>query len=246
MTAIVGILCSDGVVVGCDSSATFTGTQILTIEQRVKKLDIIGDRVIVAGTGQIGLGQRFCGIVKQAHEEKVFQVDHLKVGVALSKAAIANFAETQTQVGQYGALVAYTCSGRFFLCEFATRDFQPEFKSSTMWFVSVGSGQTITDPFLGFIRRVFWKDSLPSVAEGIFFATWTLQHVIDLNVGGINAPIQMAVIRTDGKGNAKAEEITDAELQEHQNNVGELEKYLSDYKRILKTGDAATIPQIKK
>lgn len=65
MTAIVGILCKDGIVIGTDSSATFSASTTSTIEQPVKKISIIENRVIVAGSGQIGLDQRFCDVVKQ-------------------------------------------------------------------------------------------------------------------------------------------------------------------------------------
>jgi 20S proteasome alpha/beta subunit len=70
MTAIVGIRCKDGVVIGADSSATFTdGGQVRTIEQPTeKKIEIIGDKVIVAGTGSVGHGQRFCAVVRKLHQ----------------------------------------------------------------------------------------------------------------------------------------------------------------------------------
>lgn len=59
MTAIVGIICKKGVVVGADSSATFNAGQINTMEQKTKKIQIIDNKIIIAGTGSIGLGQRF-------------------------------------------------------------------------------------------------------------------------------------------------------------------------------------------
>jgi hypothetical protein len=113
-------------------------------------------------------------------------------------------------------------------------DFQPEFKTDSIWFVSMGCGQPITDPFLGLMRRVFWKDGLPGVTDAIFVAVWTLQHAIDLNTGGINGPIQMAVIRRDkGNGHFLAQLLSDSDLQEHLNNVEAAEIYLSQYKDIL-------------
>jgi 20S proteasome alpha/beta subunit len=108
MTAIVGILCKDGIVVGTDSSATFSTPGIRTIEQPAKKLDVIENRIIVAGTGQIGLGQRFCGIVKTAYDEKLFSKSYLDVGRGLSKRAIHDFIDTSAPKTSYGALVAYT------------------------------------------------------------------------------------------------------------------------------------------
>ncbi len=244
MTAVVGILCNDGVVIGSDSSSTFTQLTRPTIEQKTKKVHIIDNRVIVAGTGQMGLGQRFCGIVEDLHSKKIFaQKPYLEVGRLLAELSINNFASTKVDKGQYGALLAYASGNHFYLCEFALTDFQPEWKNDKMWFVSLGSGQTITDPFLGLMRRVFWKDNLPSVADAIFVATWTLQHAIDLNTGGINGPVQLAALRKNPtNGHFEASMLSDDELQEHMNNVDEVEKYLAKYKEILGGAENIRIP----
>lgn len=57
MTILVGLLCKEGIVIGADSSATFGSAQFRTIEQPTDKIEIIDNQIIVAGTGQIGLGQ---------------------------------------------------------------------------------------------------------------------------------------------------------------------------------------------
>lgn len=242
MTAIVGILCRDGVVVGSDSSSTFSTESIRTIEQPTKKLDVIEDRVIVAGTGQVGLGQRFCDVVRKAHNARVFTKPYMDVGRELSAMAIRDFTYTSSPKGQYGALVAFPTADKCYLCEFSVQDFQPEFKNNRIWFVSMGCGQPITDPFLGLMRKVFWRDGLPGVVDATFVAAWTLQHAIDLNPGGIDEPIQLAVLRKPvGSPYYSARLLTDEELQEHNNNVANAEKYLGKYKEILcgSSGDAS-------
>ena len=51
MTALVGIYCKDGIVIGADSAATSTtGGGQRTIEQPVMKIDIIDDRIIITGS----------------------------------------------------------------------------------------------------------------------------------------------------------------------------------------------------
>ena len=51
MTAIIGIYCRDGVVIGADSSASFSHTPAFrTIEQQVRKLEVIGSQIILART----------------------------------------------------------------------------------------------------------------------------------------------------------------------------------------------------
>lgn len=72
MTILVGIKCKDGIIIGSDSSATFSAGQISTIEQTTKKIEILHNKIIVAGTGQIGLGQRYCDLVDRGYTDKKF------------------------------------------------------------------------------------------------------------------------------------------------------------------------------
>jgi len=244
MTAIIGILCQDGVVIGSDSSATFThSAQFRTIEQIVKKIEVIQGQVILASTGPFGLAQRYHEIIKEYWGNgKGKGKGHIEIGKELCAAAYADFAFTGVRPGQYGALVALPCSKTGAqLCEFSVVDFQPEFKTKSMWFASMGSGQPITDPFLGLMRRVFWPDSMPLLNEGIFAVTWTLNHVIELNPGGINGPPQIAIL--DSKKN-QAKILSDAELAEHTNNAKTAERYLGKYKEILQGKNVADIPEI--
>ena len=233
MTVLVGIKCKDGVVIGADSSATLgQAPNLRTIEQKINKIQVIGERVIVAGTGQVGLGQRFNAVVQSAwqHEDKPFSKPPLEVGKFLTQHAINDFNSTGVAMGQFGSLVAFPTGNQSYLCEFAVNDFQPELKTDdSLWYVSMGSGQPITDPFLGFMRRVFWKDDLPSSTDGIFAVTWALLHAIEINPGGINEPMQIAVLGPDKKGKLFAKLLEESELAEHKNSVEEAISHLRNY-----------------
>lgn len=219
MTAIVGVMCRDGVVIGTDSSATFgAGGGIRTIEQPTEKISIVAGRVVVAGTGAVGLAQRFARVIEVAHEGRLFRGHHVEVGKELSRRGIDDFGSTQAPKAKYAALVAFPIDHQPHLCEFDLADFQPEFKDARMWYVSLGSGQLITDPFLAFIRDVFWTTGPPSVQDGIFAVTWALDLAISCNPGGVNGPVRIAVLeRVDGR--AAARMLEDDELQEHRQNI---------------------------
>lgn len=240
MTVLVGILCKDGVVIGSDSSSTFTSGPHRTIEQPVKKVHVVGDDVIIAGTGQVGLGQRFQAIV--AAERPAFQF-HKKSAVEIvrhiSGSTSNDFASTRAPHGQFGALMAFPCKDTFALCEFAITDFQPELKTQNLWYVSMGSGQPITDPFLGMFRRVFWKGGMPKVKEALFAVTWALDHTIELNPGGIKGPPQIAVLEKDSTGKLRAKILIDEELAEHIDSVRGAEEHLSKYAELMSSGSDA-------
>lgn len=247
MTALVGVLCSDGVVIGTDSAASFAAGQTFTIKQKVQKAFVINDgNVIVAGTGQVGMGQRFNDVV-----QKVFTNGRCKnkrpldIARELSTEARKDFSATMAHENQFGALVGFCSLKAPQLCEFAQRDFQPELKDPKMWFVSMGSGQPITDPFLGLIKKAFFQESQPTLPEGIFTVNWALQNVIELCVGHIDGPAQIAVLAPkDSSGNFSVRILTDEEIAEHNDSARGAERHLGQYKQQLGTGGASSaIPE---
>ncbi len=245
MTILAGILCKDGVV-GSDSSSTFASGQVRTIEQKIKKVDIIDKDIIVACTGQVGLAQRVNGVVETKLKGNHYKnKSHIETAKNICSACIADFSSTSAPKGQCGALIAFATSTTPHLCEFDVNTFQPEFKTEKLWYVSMGSGQPIADPFLGFIRKIFWKDSLPLLKDGIFAVTWTLLHAIELNPGGINGPPQIATLSKDNKGQYIAMLLGDEELSEHIENVVAAEKYFSDYRSIMQGISKEKIPEPK-
>lgn len=238
MTVLVGVLCEDGVVLGSDSSATMSGGGPPTVEQPVQKTFIVGDHVIMAGTGQAGLCQRFEDVLSKhrASTKPSYhqQADKFKIVKEICAKAIADFASTHCPSGSFGALVAFQTTAGPHLVEFAVRDFQPEFKTDEQWFASMGSGQALTDPLLAMLRRVFFNHAKPKISEGIFAVTWALQHAIELNPGGINEPMQVGVLEAGGTGSKMmARMLTPEELLEHTSNVEGVEHHIAEYRQIL-------------
>ena len=64
LTLIVGIKCTDGVVLGADGAATLGVMGTPTVRQAVKKLTIIDRQVVVGVSGPVGLAQRFTNEVE--------------------------------------------------------------------------------------------------------------------------------------------------------------------------------------
>lgn len=246
MTALVGVLCRDGVVLGADSSTTFglpDGNR--TIEQQCEKLDIVDNRIIIAGTGSVGFGQRFCAVVRTAWTgNKLKDATPVEFGKTLSRLAIEDFAATHARPGNYGAMVAFPCKGVPCLCELGITDMQPELKvADRIWYSSLGSAQPIMDPFLAFIRGVFWQGGQPHVRDGIFAAVWTLDHAIEVNPGGVNGPARIAVLERV-KNDWTARMLAEEDLLEHRQNIEQAKNRLRDFRaEQASSADAPTTPK---
>jgi len=244
MTVIVGVLCTDGVVVGADSSATFTAGELSTIEQPITKLFVLNEAVLVAFTGQVGLNQRFLEVARRETKKGQFASSTALTNAKnLAQAAKADFSSTQVEYNQYGALVAFGSEKAAHLVEFALRDFQPELKNNEIWFASMGAGQRLADPFLALLRRLLFKDMQPKRREGIFAVLWALQHAIDLNTGGIKGPATIGEMYFDQQQNKPIARILNSdELAEHEANIEAAERHFAKYRDMI-AGIAAADPQ---
>lgn len=257
MTLIVGIKADDGVVVGADSAATYGFLGGTTIRQETKKLEIIKGSVIIGTSGPVGLAQRFMGELTTLWDGNKFSGKKSYEAGPLIKAAFWKHAEQEQQsaatsvkiIGQAAlnssicyALVALPLSKQPCLLQF---DYQcaPEEATSKLPFVAIGSGQPCADPFLAFLRRIFWNNKAPSLNEAIFASVWALQHAIQTMPGGVSGPVQVAVLERHG-GNLAARELSPEELQEHYGAIDAAEKKLADFRKDLmpQPGDETQIP----
>lgn len=192
-----------------------------------------------SGSRSVGLKQRFAHIVDECWKNNKFQGDGITVSTALSAHAIRNFKETEAPKS-FGALLAYPVHKKPYLCEFDEGGFQPELKTPDLWYCSMGSGQSITDPFLGFIRSIFWADGRPPTCQdGIFATVWALKHAIEVKPGGINGPIRIATLMLNEKRELKARLLDDNETEEHRENVRAAKEHLRKYRQ---TPPLTTIP----
>ena len=235
---------------GADGAATLGAPPGLrTVVQPTTKLRIFQDKMIMGVSGQIGLGQLYCDKIESLWRDK-----KLGMGVnlpdiqrlfrdAVSQDADRALAKANASVPLIGAngafqsvdthsLIALPVGGHTGNAELVQLDWQgnPEAASADLPFVSIGSGQTLADPFLAFLSHIFWPNRLPTVAEGVFVVVWTLAHAIDVNTGGVSEPIQLAVLeRAKGKELA-VRELSQDEIGEHREMILEAEERLRHFK----------------
>ena len=118
----------------------------------------------------------------------------------------------------------------------------PELATSHLPFVALGSGQPIADPFLAFLRRLFWPDHEPTVAEGRFAAVWTIDHVRRTNPGGVGGDIQLAILEPVAGKPAIVAVATPDDVQEHLQKVELAESALKAHVRGAPSADTPPPP----
>lgn len=248
MTLIVGIRCSDGVVLASDSAATYgTGYQSTIGQQHVTKIHVIRDRVLFCSTGAIGVAQLLIDRIESLHDDKKLGGSNpiavmRTLGQAIAQEVVDFFRASQASaqlVGTQAAAVPIICKclvalpvGRqphlFQFNEVGV----PEQASDELPFVALGSGQPIADPFLAFLKRVLWKDRQPTLPEGRFGASWTVRHAIQTNPGGVGGKLQLLSLATDGKGKPQIERLdSEGSEQEHFQNIDSVEEAIRRHVR---------------
>ena len=240
MTLIVGIKASDGVVIGADGAATLGTASSATIRQPVRKLSIVRNQVVVGVSGPVGLGQRIVAEIDDTWNNRELSGlspsrtmtllrkklwEHIKTEIEVAALA-RNIPGTPAAISAISqTVVAIPCSKKPCLFQFDPQG-APEEATEDLPFVAIGSGQAIADPFLAFLRRIFWNDRLPSQSEGVFAGLWTLQHAIQTSPGGVSEPIQIVVLKRGKKTELEARELTESELEEHSVAIAHIEENL--------------------
>jgi Proteasome subunit len=256
MTLIVGILCEEGVVLGADGQATFGALGIRTIQQQVKKLNKIGECVAIATSGPIGLGQQYNATLQDLwvnnrlsgktphevmaalqtsfwpHAEREFTAAKVTAQVLGSPALESAISYT---------MVAIPIKKRPCLIQF-NHQCSPELATAALPFISLGSGQQLADPFLAFLRRIFWPNRLPKVSEGVLATLWSLQQAIRTNPGGVGPPIQIMTLEKQVQGEFNARELPETDFAEHEQAIADAEVVLAKYRDYLQPAREAEEP----
>jgi len=250
VTLIVGINCSDGVVLGADGATTYATMGRPTIRQEVKtKLKIIGGCLVLGVSGPVGLGQRFAGEVESLNIHRTtYRKEHLAMSTLrsvfwrqmepeykMAEVAKELLGPVAQQSVLSASLLALPING---VPTLVGCDQQASFEVVKS-FTTIGSGQANADPFLAFVRRIFWNNRLPSLVDGIFSTLWTLEQAISTAPGGVAHPIQMITLDKD----CNAHEVSDEDLEEHRQAIALAEDALAGFRDPKNKGEIEAPPE---
>jgi hypothetical protein len=85
------------------------------------------------------------------------------------------------------------------------------------------------------------------VHDAVFAVTWALEHAVEVNSGGVNDPIRIAVLERQ-RGSLKARLLSDDELLEHKQNVAAAYNALRNFRdrqASVETGDSPDVPNLE-
>lgn len=226
MTLILGIRCSDGIVVGADSMFT-VGAPIGRVRMDGEKIHLLpGNLGIVAFAGDLAVSQLVLDNLRELWPtiQNTDKRSEIKGAISNSIRRVLGDEKVQLDYPEFSALVALPIQHVPSLLLF--RGTRPPIEAHDgVYMLRAGTGDHFALLFLKFLERVFWNGKAPpSINDGVFSALWTLNHIIETNAMGIGGPPRIAVLeRTDAPDNWSSRMFPNHELDEYQEFVESLE-----------------------
>lgn len=240
MTVVVAFHCTDGVVVAADSMLTPSVGGLGVGHHHGMKLATINGPQLFAFAGDLGHADRIRVMADSSHSLIAKAGHPLDYAIAITGSMIQQFQSTgiAAQMINCNIILAFQHANAHQCCVFEGA-LQPRFLDGNHFYVALGSGKLSADPFLRFLVDVFCANGRPNVREGIFLATWAVQHVIDTNPGGVAGPIRVATFALNGGGAFEARTLPDDEIAEHQQAIESAAEALRTWRDQLQSGTAA-------
>jgi hypothetical protein len=242
MTAVVAFLCTDGAVIAADSMMTPSVGGIAVGHHKGLKVEVIAGPQVFAYAGDHGQAARFKILADTRYIDfGLGQEPHpIDYPVTLTENLITQFARTgiSTETMDVTTVLAFAHSGSPQCCVFEG-PIQPRLLDSHHFYVALGIGKQSADPFLRFLVDIFCENKQPNVREAVFLATWTLDHVIETNPGGIAGPIRIAVFEPGADGTYQARTLPENDVEEQRQAIENAEAALRRWRDGMQSGQAA-------
>jgi 20S proteasome alpha/beta subunit len=228
MTLIIGLCCSDGIVLGADDAAIFGNDRTSTIRAAFKKIRIVDGVSALSVAGTSGLLQQYEDAVMGTHKNDAFlnsrPVEAMNMlrdeFMARTNAQFRVAQMLERELGQRAwdsssaeIVVATRTGGKYRLYHYDKR-MSPEEITNELPFVAIGSGQQTADPFIAHLRRIYYAKQCPDIALGVMTVVWTLKHAAETGATNVGSGRQIVTLSSDGDV-AIISELPDEQLQEH-------------------------------
>jgi hypothetical protein len=203
-----------------------------------RKVYVTPGRQLFAWAGDIGLAMRLRTVIEfqaPTFEQNAIPLD---VGLKVSTAFVASCNATKVNLATQvvNGVLAFN-NGEHHCCVFEGT-VQPRMLDPDHYYAVLGTGKLSADPFLRFLVDIFCRGGRPNVQEAVFLATWTIEHVIATNPGGVAGPIRTCVLEREG-AIYRTRELADEEIDEHRQAVKSAESALREWRDKIQSGAAA-------
>lgn len=230
MTVNIAFLCTDGVVLAADSMLTTANERAPfgTGKGISRKLHAIGSDKLFTWSGEQGQAGRlrmYIELLALPEPDCPHVLNHM---LTLSESVLLSFEKTRSLgLIDCEAFLAFPYRGQLQCCAFKGA-FQPCMMDADNYYMALGTGKQLADPFLKYITDLMCPRQ-PTVREAIFLSYWTILHVINSGPGGVDHPIRIGTLTSDG-AEAYVKVLGDTEIDDQQQAVAGLQDVLRKWR----------------
>ena len=194
MTAIIGITCSEGVIIGADKLATSYITDIGETHHQISKITKFkAANVVTTGAGLIMITNRYNQIIEEILEQDEGIIDNPRnfINKIIAEARI-EFKHTD-EIDEHELLIAFVANGKRYLYRI-WQDFEPEPVMNPPFFV-VGDS---ADKYLAvFMEQILFflqqQGTMLDIGQGQLAALWAIENTNAIASGNFRG-IEVAIL----------------------------------------------------
>ena len=194
MTAIIGITCSEGVIIGADKLATSYITDIGETHHQISKITKFeAANVVTTGAGLIMITNRYNQIIEEILEQDEGIIDNPRnfINKIIAEARI-EFKHTD-EIDEHELIIAFVANGKRYLYRI-WQDFEPEPIMDPPFFVVGGSA----DKYLAiFMEQILFflqqQGTMLDIDQGQLAALWAIENTNAVASGNFRG-IEVAIL----------------------------------------------------
>lgn len=231
MTLLIGIHCTDGIVIAADQQASRgPAGGMPTVGSPVTKISAIkGNGALFAFSGYTGLGQQIGATVEAQLD---LNNNYFGQVAALQKSAFSVILPAAQRAQAMGQIIRDSASEAICGCLFAAKfpdglhliEVSPQANfdliDAVKW-TCIGGGQANADPFMSFLWNVYWNDRSPNLQEAIMTAYWGVITTIASRTPGVGYDVDVFTL-AEHDDTYRTRQLSKAELMEIDNFIGQM------------------------
>ncbi len=228
MTLALAFLCSDGIVFASDSMVTNFISDEPHTHRHGKKVHLLKNKQLFAYAGDRWLSDRIQNVIETTPVNLDPNSHPINHTYAIRQNIVKDLASTQLQFPvSLEVLTTFSHNNNNYCCCFDIEG-QPKILNEQDYYMTIGTGSVLADPFLLFLIESFCPNGPPNVVNGIILGTWIIDHVVKTNPGGVGDPIQIMVLeKQPGKG-TRSRIVTKTEIDEYLSVIKEVHSKLPE------------------
>jgi len=256
VSLIVGICCTDGLVLGADDAANFGTVSHPTIRTAYKKIRIVSDVAAISVASTTGVLQQYEDVLASNLAGDTLRAIRPVQAMNRLRDGFVETANVQFQVAtliQHEAgtrawescvaevLVATEVAGAYRLYHFDAH-LAPQEVTPELPFIAIGSGRLTADPFIAHLRRIYYPERNPDLALGVMTAAWVLKHAEETGAPGVGKGRQIVTLQGYGE-TRRVQQLTREQLQEAYEFIDRTEESMRSVSRLIQEPSVFDLPE---